>query len=76
VLVPESALVRSEGRRFVFLSLGGGLFERRQVKAVELPDGGVFITDGVEQGDSIVVTGAQQLLSAQHLSASAGGGVD
>jgi len=76
VRVPASALLRSEGRLFVFLSQGNGRFERREVAGRVLPDGSAFVTEGVEKGESLVVSGAQQLLSAQRLAAGGGGEED
>ncbi len=72
VRVPPSALLRSDGRLFVFLSQGHGRFERREVAARVLPDGSAFVTGGIEPGEPFVVTGAQQLLSAQRLAAGGG----
>lgn len=72
VHVPERALLRSEGRLFAFVALGGGRFERRVIEARVLPDGSAFATQGLSPGDSVVVSGAQQLLSSQRLAAGAG----
>lgn len=71
VHVPQSALVRNGDRQFVFVARGPGRFERRAVSAIELLDGSAMLTSGVEVGDPVVVRGAQQLLSAQLLSAGA-----
>jgi hypothetical protein len=51
-----------------------GEFERRAVESFALDDGSFFVTTGLEAGDRIVVVGAQQLLSAEVLGESAGGG--
>lgn len=69
VRVPESALLRGDGRLYVFVALGEGRFERRAVTALPLPNGGAFATRGLAAGESVVVAGAQQLLSAQRLAA-------
>jgi hypothetical protein len=73
VRVPGGAVLRSEGRLYVFVSRGGGRFERREVGARLLDDGTAFISDGVAAGEPLVVAGAQELLSAQRLAAAGGG---
>jgi hypothetical protein len=57
----------------VFLSQGQGRFERREVAGRMLLDGSALVTEGIEKSDSLVVSGAQQLLSAQRLAAGGGG---
>lgn len=76
VHVPASALLRSEGRLFVFVSRGDGRFERREVVARVRPDGSALVTKGIDAGEPLVVSGAQQLLSTQRLAGGGGGEQD
>jgi hypothetical protein len=64
VRVPAAALVRHAGRLFVFVERGAGAFERRAVVAGALPDGGWFVSEGLGEGERVVASGAQALLSA------------
>jgi len=73
VTVPASALVREASGTFVFVERAPGSFERRAVAAQALPDGSWFISSGLGAGERVVVTGAQQLLSAQQLGSRGGG---
>ena len=69
VIVPASALVRHGGGSFVFVERGPGAYERRAVTAEALPDGRWFLAEGVAETEPIVVSGAQELLSAELLAA-------
>lgn len=69
VELASEALVRHDGALFVFVKRGDGLFERRAVMAQARGDGRWFVTGGVQPEDEVVVSGAQQLLSAQILAA-------
>lgn len=67
VLVPRSALVRYEGRTFVYLERpdDSNTVERRLVEVAQLTRDGAFIPAGLAAGDQVVVVGAQQLLSTE-----------
>jgi multidrug efflux pump subunit AcrA (membrane-fusion protein) len=67
VLVPRSALVRYEGRTFVYVARPGDLntIERRPVEVAQLTNDGAFIPTGLAAGDQVIVVGAQQLLSTE-----------
>jgi len=67
VLVPRSALVRYEGRTFVYLEHpdDANTIERRPVEVAQMTRDGAFIPTGLAVGDQVVVVGAQQLLSTE-----------
>ena len=75
MVVPRSALVRHEGGVFVYVKASDGGYERRLVEvARNLPDDGVALAGTVvDENDKVVVTGAQQLLANEILSALGGG---
>lgn len=63
-LVPESAIVRTEGKTFVFVASGEEGFERKEVMLERSVDGVWLVTGEVKAGDKVVVEGAAELLSA------------
>jgi len=63
--VPSAALVRHAGRSFLYVQTADDTFARRVVR-LERPTGdGWFVASGLAAGERVVVTGAQQLLSAE-----------
>jgi len=70
--VPAEALVRGVGGLFVFVAGGPGDFERRRVEAQARDRGRWFVDDGLAAGEQIVVSGAQEILSAERLGAEGG----
>lgn len=65
VWLPESAVVWHDGAAWVFVARGANEFERRAVHLTAARRPGFSIGDGVAPGDRVVVSGAQQLLSAE-----------
>jgi len=65
VEVPRSALVRHAGRSYAYLQTADDRFARRDVTLDRPTEQGWFVSGGLAAGDRIVVTGAQQLLSAE-----------
>lgn len=63
VLVPDDAVMRSEGRSFVFVRVGPRLFLRRDVVARPAGGGLVALLEGVDEGEEVVVRGAFLLKS-------------
>lgn len=62
--VPDSAVIDSGTRRIVILDLGEGRFAPREVKLGRRGDGMVAITEGVAEGDRIVIS-ANFLIDAE-----------
>ncbi len=70
VTVPRDAVVRTEGAGWVYVqNRDGKSFTRKVVPLDHFTDAGWFVTNGVSAGDSIVVTGAQTLLSEEQKAA-------
>jgi hypothetical protein len=64
-LVPDRAVVQWEGLAWAYRTGGDGRFERRAVPVDRpVPDGWV-VTGSLAPGDTVVVTGAQELLSEE-----------
>jgi hypothetical protein len=63
VAIPESAVVWHLGQAYVFIEDQPGQFEQRAIPELLPNDGGYFAATGFKPGESIVVTGAQTLLS-------------
>lgn len=72
VSVPAEAALWHDGRLFVFVAQGRGGFRRRGVTAHLLSDGSWLVTEGLKVGDRVVVSGAEELLSADLLSRGSG----
>ncbi|MGH7976434.1 MAG: hypothetical protein ACREDS_02865 [Limisphaerales bacterium] len=68
VIVPDDAVVRSDGRAWIYAQTGGKDFERREIILNHPIEGGWFVTNGVVAGEKIVVAGAQVLLSEERKS--------
>ena len=65
VLVPSEAVIRTGTRNVVFLSIGEGRFEPREVElGLEGEDGTVQVLSGLS-GDELVVVSAQFLLDSE-----------
>ena len=62
--VPQSAVIDSGTRRIVILDRGEGRFEPREVKLGRRGDGMVAISEGVSEGDRVVVS-ANFLIDAE-----------
>jgi Cu(I)/Ag(I) efflux system membrane fusion protein len=62
--VPESAVIDTGTRRVVILDLGEGRFEPREVRLGQRGDGMVAISEGVSEGDRVVVS-ANFLIDAE-----------
>lgn len=67
VIIPDSALVWHLDQAWVYLKNGGNRFEHRIISRFTPAPGGYFVTGNIiKPGESVVVEGAQQLLSAEH----------
>jgi len=65
VIIPRSALVRSDGATWAYLRMAGGEFLRRQVVAPDIRPDGWFVATGFEPGDQVVTQGAGSLLAVE-----------
>lgn len=63
VTVPPGAIQAQKDQAFVFLDLGGGKFERREVKVGLQSSQAVEILAGITQADRVVISGAFTLKS-------------
>lgn len=65
VWLPESAVSWSEGEPIAFVASGAAKFARRTLTLVRPLRAGYLASAGVEAGERVVTSGAQQLLSSQ-----------
>jgi hypothetical protein len=65
VMVPRTAVVRFDGKEWVYREFAGDHFVRRELVPVQLTAEGYFVTDNLAPGTRVVVTGAQTLLSEE-----------
>ncbi len=62
-IIPKSALGWHLGQAFVFIKINAEQFTHRTIKNPINVANGFFITDDLKEGEEIVVTGSQMLLS-------------
>jgi hypothetical protein len=66
VIVPRDAVVRAEGKGWVYLlNAGGEAFTRKPIALDHATESGWFIHTGAAPGDFVVISGAQTLLSQE-----------
>lgn len=65
VAVPETALLYHEGRALVYVRVGAGRYERREVPVLGRDGGRWVLGGGVEAGEPVVSRRAQVLLSEE-----------
>ena len=65
-LVPENAIVRGQDGFFVYVASGGAA-SMRKVSVALRQDGSAVITEGINEGDAVVVDGAQGLAEGAKL---------
>ncbi|HTI71614.1 MAG TPA: efflux RND transporter periplasmic adaptor subunit [Candidatus Limnocylindria bacterium] len=63
--IPSSAIVRHEGAAYVYTPLSADHFARRAVTLEQPLADGWLVSGGVTNGQSVVITGAQMLLSTE-----------
>ena len=74
LIVPDSAVVWSEGKAWIYEQTDSNRFTRRAV-AIDIPvEKGFFVTQGFSPGERVVSRGAQALLSEELLSGGRPGG--
>lgn len=65
VVVPASAILRYEGKGWVYAQTATNQFERVEVPLDRLMEGGWFVSENLSATNHIVVSGAQTVLSAE-----------
>lgn len=65
VIVPGGAIVRARGGAWVYLREDESQFSRRTVQLGQPVDEGWLVTEGLKEGDLLVVAGAQMLFSEE-----------
>lgn len=68
IIVPDAAVVHSDGSAWIYLQTGDAAFTRREISLDHPAAGGWLVTNLVAAGHQVVVTGAQTLLSEEHKS--------
>jgi hypothetical protein len=72
VMVPRDAILRHEGRTYVYLQLSDEQFQRQEIVLDRPTPDGWFVSQGLKPKVEVVVVGAQELLS-EELKAQGGG---
>ena len=66
VIIPRGAVIRTEGAGWIYvMGASGEAYTRTEIALDHPTDAGWFVAAGVTAQDHVVVTGAQQLLSAE-----------
>lgn len=65
VFIPDEAIVWNDGQAWVYVKLEDDLYQRRSLLSGLLATGGVFMTEEVHAGETLVMRGAQMLLSEE-----------
>ena len=65
VVVPTSAVLRHEGKGWVYVQTGTNQFARTEIPLDRLADGGWFVSENLSATNRVVVSGAQTVLSAE-----------
>ena len=65
LVIPRTAVVQQEGRAWVYVQVSDERFDRRSVPLDRPAGNGYVVTRGFADGDKVVVTGAQTLLSEE-----------
>lgn len=65
VLVPDSAVIWHMNQEFVYVKTAGDRFSRRPLKSYHKSANGYFVKDGLAEGEEVVITGGQMLLSEE-----------
>lgn len=65
VLIPREAIVRVDGKGWVYVETSDDTFTRKEV-SLEVPaESGWFVTNGISATDKVVLTGAQSIYSEE-----------
>ncbi|MFT5358033.1 MAG: cobalt-zinc-cadmium efflux system membrane fusion protein [Polyangiales bacterium] len=69
VRVPRSAVLDDDGRALIYVQVGGDVFEERFVRVGARSGTHVGISEGIDEGDRVVTTGANVIRLASRTSA-------
>jgi hypothetical protein len=65
VFIPNKAIVWSVGQPWIYIQIEDDIYQRRSVKSGVTIAGGLLMEQELEEGEILVVTGAQMLLSEE-----------
>jgi hypothetical protein len=65
IFIPDEALVWYAGQAWTYIELEKGKYQRRSLKDNINTEGGIFVQQGIEKGELLVLTGSQMLLSEE-----------
>lgn len=65
ICIPAHAIVWYGGQPWVYVQIASDRFARKPIAQHHPLDGGFFVSEGIQAGESIVVSGAQLLLSEE-----------
>jgi len=65
VFIPDNAMVWNDGQAWAYVKLEDNLYQRRSLLAGMAAEGGVFMMDTIGVGETLVMRGAQMLLSEE-----------
>jgi len=72
VIVPEPAVVWWQGRAWIFVQTGKGVFAQRAIATDQPEPAGGYFVAGFPAGQAVVVRGVQVLLSEENKPAAGG----
>jgi hypothetical protein len=65
VFIPDEALIWYAGQAWAYIELEEGKYQRRSLREHIDSEGGIFVQQGIDKGDALVMTGSQMLLSQE-----------
>lgn len=65
VFIPEQAMTWHDGQAWAYVKVDDDLYQRVSLQSGLAASGGVFMTDEIHTGESLVMRGAQMLLSEE-----------
>ncbi len=65
IFIPDHAIVWNEGQAWIYIQVGENQYQRLKLASPLPAAGGVFVQQGVQAGDKLVIQGAQMLLSQE-----------
>jgi hypothetical protein len=74
VVAPQAALLRSQGKTWVYVRTAAEVFQRRPVEDARTEAGGLFVPGGFKPGEQVVTHGAAALFAAETNTGEGGGG--